>query len=280
MLTARQHVEADAETLRVRLPAAQTRSLLRDAGLAFGADAGEALVAGLARAWQRVTGAADLLVALEGHGRREELFDGVDLTQTVGWFTTLYPQRIRLDTTDDAPEANLAAVKEQLRRVPRGGLGYGLLRYGLAGDAAAATALAALPAPPVSFNYLGQVGSEADDGIAFRVLAERLGPSRSPRGLRPFPLEVSAQAQDGELVIEWTYTADAMIRGLVGSLAAAHLAALEEIVAACSAGAAAHYTPFDFPDVGFSQSEVDALVDELDASRGNGPAEATRDGTG
>jgi non-ribosomal peptide synthase protein (TIGR01720 family) len=265
--------EARAETLRVRLPAEATRDLLRSAALAFGADAREALVTALAQAWQRVTGERELRVALEGHGRREELFAGVDLTRTVGWFTTLYPLRICLPAPDESPLAALSVVKEQLRATLHGGLGYGLLRYGLAGDREAADALAAGAPPVISLNYLGQVqgeAGEAPDGLAFRVLDERLGASRSPRGLRPFAIEVTAQTQDGEMVVEWTGPAGAEARRLTEALAAAHLAALEEIARACSAAAAGaqiHYTPSDFPDAGLSQSEVDALIDELEDSR-------------
>ena len=78
-----------------------------------------------------------VLIDLEGHGREEQLFEGVDLTRTVGWFTSLFP--VRLDAGGlDLEEAlrggaalgeALKRIKEQLRRVPGGGLGYGLLRY-------------------------------------------------------------------------------------------------------------------------------------------------------
>ncbi|MCU0507752.1 MAG: condensation domain-containing protein [Anaerolineae bacterium] len=282
--------EARAETLRARLPAGATRDLVRGAALTFGADARDALVTALAQAWQHVTGERELRVALEGHGRREELFAGVDLTRTVGWFTTLYPLRICLQAPDESPLAALAAVKEQLRATLHGGLSYGLLRYGLAGDPEAANALAAAAQPVISFNYLGQVQAEAGhapEGPAFRVLDERLGASRSPQGLRPFAIEVTAQAQDGEMVVEWTGSVDAEARRLTEALATAHLAALEEIARACSAAAAGaqiHYTPSDFPDAGLSQSEVDALIDELEDTPGqrvhDAPAGDGLDGVG
>ena len=34
-----------------------------------------------------------MLIDLEGHGR-EEIFADVDLSRTVGWFTSLYPVRL------------------------------------------------------------------------------------------------------------------------------------------------------------------------------------------
>ena len=61
----------------------------------------------------------------------------VDLSRTVGWFTSLYPVRLdpgALDLEDAlAGGASLGralkTIKEQLRAVPGKGLGYGLLRY-------------------------------------------------------------------------------------------------------------------------------------------------------
>ena len=79
---------------------------------------------------------AGVLVDVEGHGR-EEVSADIDLSRTVGWFTSLYP--VRLDVGGvDVEEAlgggaalgrALKLIKEQLRAVPGNGLGYGLLRY-------------------------------------------------------------------------------------------------------------------------------------------------------
>ena len=85
----------------------------------------------------------------------------VDLTRTVGWFTSLYPVRLDpglLDLEDAlAGGASLGralkTIKEQLRAVPGKGLGYGLLRY-LNGETAAQ--LAGFAAPQLGFNYLGR----------------------------------------------------------------------------------------------------------------------------
>ncbi len=46
---------------------------------------------GLACAEFSGTGGAPIGIDVEGHGRDEELAAGVDLSRTVGWFTTMYP---------------------------------------------------------------------------------------------------------------------------------------------------------------------------------------------
>ena len=68
-----------------------------------------------------------MLVDLEGHGR-EEVVDGCDLSRTVGWFTTIFPVLLELSNSS-GPGETLKSIKEQLRRVPNRGIGYGLLRY-------------------------------------------------------------------------------------------------------------------------------------------------------
>ena len=104
-----------------------------------------------------------MLLDLEGHGREEDGFAGVDLTRTVGWFTSLYPVRLDPGAIDLAAALSggaplgraLKSIKEQLRAVPQKGLHYGLLRY-LNGDTA--QELSGLPAPELGFNYLGRFG--------------------------------------------------------------------------------------------------------------------------
>ncbi|MFC7447922.1 amino acid adenylation domain-containing protein [Rhodococcus daqingensis] len=110
--------------------------------------------------WHRDTGRAtsDLLVDLERHGR-EELAAGVDLSRTVGWFTSISPVRLRVG---DRPLDVLKDVKERLRDAPDGGIGYGMLRYA---NARTAALLAAGAESQILFNYLGRMPS-ADLGIA------------------------------------------------------------------------------------------------------------------
>ena len=120
-------------------------------------------------------GPSGLLLDLEGHGR-EEIFEGIDLSRTVGWFTTIFPVQLdcpELDL-DDALAGGpalvrcLKAVKGRLRKIPQNGLGFGLLRYL---NPETAVVLAALRQPHIGFNYLGRFASaEAADWTPSVVL--------------------------------------------------------------------------------------------------------------
>ncbi len=100
-----------------RLPRETTRRLLQEAPAAYRTQVNDLLLTALARVVCRWSGRAEVLVRLEGHGR-EDLFEDIDLTRTVGWFTSLYPVRL-------SPRQNLAdsvkAIKEQLRAIPSRG---------------------------------------------------------------------------------------------------------------------------------------------------------------
>ena len=89
--------------MTVALDEAHTEALLREAGKAYRTEVNDLLLAALALAWNRFTGSPALLVELEGHGR-EEIFEDVDLSRTVGWFTTNCPILLRLDPGQRDPE--------------------------------------------------------------------------------------------------------------------------------------------------------------------------------
>ena len=108
---------------------------------------------------------------------REEVFGDIDLTRTVGWFTSLYPVRLDpgpLDLEDAlaggaALGRALKTIKEQLRAVPGKGLGYGLLRYL---NAETAGSLGGLPAPQLGFNYLGRFADGGAGGTGAAACGE------------------------------------------------------------------------------------------------------------
>ncbi|WP_239130436.1 condensation domain-containing protein, partial [Sinosporangium siamense] len=151
------------------LPRQQTAALLEQAAPAYGCGVDDVLLAALAAAvaaWR--PGWTGPLVDVERHGRHP--VGGLDLTRTVGWFTSVHPVRLDVAGLDPeqvaagAPEAGrlLKRVKEQARAVPGDGLGYGLLRHL---NPETAQRLAALQKPRIGFNYLGQfAGDLAGDG--------------------------------------------------------------------------------------------------------------------
>ncbi|HEX8903913.1 MAG TPA: condensation domain-containing protein, partial [Longimicrobiaceae bacterium] len=240
------------------LGVAETRALLEEVPAAFGTQVNDALLAALAEAFRAWSGRASLLVDVEGHGR-EDLFDDVDVSRTVGWFTSVFPVHLR--ATGDAAET-LRGVKEALRAVPERGIGHGLLRWS-AGQAAAG--LAARPEAEVGFNYLGHAGAAAPDDEALLVpAAGPIGPTRNPAQPRTHRISVEGAVTDGVLRMGVYYGARVYRAETVERLAAAYAAALRALIERARAPRDGGYTPEDFPAARMDQEELDDLLAQLD----------------
>ncbi len=259
------NTEASARSVTVALSPEETQALLQEVPAAYRTEINDALLAALAQAVAKWTGSSALLVALEGHGR-EDLFDDVDLSRTVGWFTTLYPVRLDLTGIYDPGEA-LKAVKEQLRRVPRRGIGYGLLRY-LCEDEEVRQQIRALPQPEISFNYLGQLDQAVPEGSPFGPAPESGGPAHSPRGKRSHRLEINGVIAGGRLQLEWTYSETLHRRSTIERLAQDFLEALRAIIAHCQSPDAVGYTPSDFAEFEWDQEDLDDIMAAISEAMG------------
>ncbi|WP_422404059.1 amino acid adenylation domain-containing protein, partial [Pseudomonas sp. GZD-209] len=243
-----------AHSVQTQLDKQLTRKLLQQAPAAYRTQINDLLLTALALVITRWTGEASMAVQLEGHGR-EALFDDIDLTRTVGWFTSLYPVRL---TPGNGLGASLKAIKEQLRAVPDKGLGYGLLRH--LGGASAVAALAGLDMPRITFNYLGQFDAGRDQADALlQPVGEDAGAERSADAPLDNWLTINGQVFDGELRLGWTFSREMFEPAQVQALADAYGAALAELVAHCCDGQAAGLTPSDFPLARLSQAQLDQL---------------------
>ncbi|WP_229210568.1 non-ribosomal peptide synthetase, partial [Duganella sp. CF517] len=242
---------ADARTIATSLDEARTAELLGDVPQAYRTRIDEVLLAALARTLCAWDGHDSVLVELEGHGREEHLFDGVDLSRSVGWFTTLYPVRLAPARGADVG-ASLKAVKEQLRQVPASGLGYGVLRY----LSDAGRSLADLAYPQVTFNYLGQLDQSFGAGSAWRLAHESTGAERAPASRRRTWLSIDADVYRGELRVRWTYSAKVHDEATIRGLAQSFQDELRGLIGHCLSGARG-ITPSDFPLAGLTQELID-----------------------
>ncbi|MGZ9705569.1 non-ribosomal peptide synthetase [Pseudomonas sp. GNP013] len=243
----------DAETVSVRLDAERTRQLLQQAPSAYRTQVNDLLLTALARVVCRWSGHDSAVIQLEGHGR-EALFDDIDLTRSVGWFTSAYPVRL---TPAAAQGDSIKAIKEQLRGVPHKGLGYGVLRY-LADDLCQQT-LAALPDAPITFNYLGQFDQSFGSDALFHPLNESAGLAHDPDAPLPNELSVDSQVYGGELVLRWTFSRERHEPQTIRALADGYLAELQGLIAHCLEDEAFGLTPSDFPLAHLSQGQLDSL---------------------
>jgi non-ribosomal peptide synthase protein (TIGR01720 family) len=251
---------ASIRTVSVSLSTKETDALLQEVLPACQTQINAALLTALVQAFARWTGEQTLLIDLEGHGR-EEVVEGVDLSRTVGWFTTLFPLRLHLDSTA-TPAHALKTVKEQLGCIPKRGIGYGVLRY-LTQDTEVTGKLRALPQAEVCFNYLGQADQVMAGSGSFRLVQEAIGPYRTPRGSRRYLLEVNGRLADGQLQFDWTYSEHIHRRDTIERVAQNFIEALRTLIVHYQSPGAWGVTPSDFPKMKLSQLELDELIAAL-----------------
>jgi amino acid adenylation domain-containing protein/non-ribosomal peptide synthase protein (TIGR01720 family) len=243
--------EAAARLVTAALDPAETRALLHTAPQVLGCDVEELLLTALGRTLTGWSGAPRHLIDLERHDR-ERLFDDVDLSRTVGWFSRTHPMALTC-ASDSSPEETLRAVKDALRAVPDAGIGWQLLRQGAD----------PVPDSPVelAFTYLGYAVEPITR--AFTVMTEPVGHERSPRGRRPYAIEVEASVAGGECRIRWRYSDARHERSTVQGLAERYLDQLRELIQQSRLGSGSAPVPSDFPLARIDQAQLSELLSRL-----------------
>ena len=249
---------ASAQTISIALSAEETHALLQQVPQVYQMQINDVLLSAIAQAFAQWTGHTSLLVDLEGNGR-DDIFENLDLSRTVGWFTTLFPVVLELGKTTEPKDA-LISCKEQLRRITNEGLGYGVLRY-LTEEAAQ---LQSAPQAEIIFNYLGQLDRFIPEESIFKLTDWNLDPRRSPQGKRTHLLEGNAFVSNEQLWLTWTYSENLYKCATIESLTENCWQELRKIIAHCQSPEAGGYTPSDFPDVELSQAQLDKALAELD----------------
>ena len=257
---AKSNIVAHAKTVSFTLTEEQTRLLLQEVPQAYNTQINDILLTALVQAFSHWTGSDRLLLDMEGHGR-ENVIESVNLSRTVGWFTSIYPVFLTLENLDHPGEC-LKSIKEQLRQIPNRGFDYGIGYY-LNSDLTIQSQLKNYPKAQVSFNYLGQFTSHQIGDIGWKLSQESSGSIHSPLGQRSHLIAIHGIVVDGQLDMEWQYSENFHHQTTIKNLAAAYRDSLESLINHCLS-AEGGYTPSDFPDADLNQAELDELLSELD----------------
>jgi amino acid adenylation domain-containing protein/non-ribosomal peptide synthase protein (TIGR01720 family) len=227
---------------------------------AFNTEPLDLLLAAFGGAGLEALGEAGFTAALEGHGRQTQ-GEGLDISRTIGWFTTLQP--VVFEGRADDPADTVVAAKEARRGAPTGGLGYGLLRY-VSTDPEARGAARAVPEPEAAFNFAGASDAVAGRGArALRLTRADTGSAHDPESLRPFRLDANCGIAGGTLWLRLGYDPATTEEKAIERLAAGFAARLREILDLCRNTDVARYSPMDFADLELGQEDLDALIAEI-----------------
>jgi non-ribosomal peptide synthase protein (TIGR01720 family) len=242
--------ERSIKTLALEIDSAATENLLRHSNEAYHTKTEELLVAALMLGFEKWAGIKSLCLGLEKHGRT---FNDIDLTNTVGWFTTYFPVSLKIDDGGNL-KSNIILIKEKLRSIPNEGIGYGVLRYLKKMDELTQQ-------PPVIFNFLGN--QKPFDSKIFGKGKFISNGVRSTASERNHLLEVNAFIEEGSLKIYFSFSEKIhkpeTVRKLVGSFEYA----LRELIEHCSSREVSEYSPSDFPEADLSQDDFDTLLNQF-----------------
>ena len=228
----------------------ETQALLQKCNATYHTTINELLLAGVFVGLRQWTGGSAFRLVLEGHGR-DDIFDHLDTTQTLGWFTAIYP--LRLACADSQMDATIKSVKEHYRAIPSNGLGYGVLRY-LAQDPDIAAA--GKPSSLV-FNYLGQFDQTLNEETQFKAAPENSGHEVAEDAIRSHRLGLNGKVFAGKLQFTLNYSQSEYHKETVIHLAKQIEDGLRAVIAHCMQPGVGSYTPSDFPLARVNQAQLD-----------------------
>jgi hypothetical protein len=122
----------------------ETKLLIQEAPKKYDTQINDVLLTALTLAAGDVSNCYEFSFTLEGHGREDVI--GLDVSRTIGWFTSIFPVFLKIANPNDLIYS-INEVKTALRKIPNKGIGYGIIRY--------YTNKLSKPLPRISFNYLG-----------------------------------------------------------------------------------------------------------------------------
>jgi non-ribosomal peptide synthase protein (TIGR01720 family) len=258
--------ENTVDTLRnvtLSLEPEETRELLQEVHQVYHTQINEVLLTVAGQVLCEWTGNGNVLVDVEGHGR-EDLWEGTDLSRTVGWFTTVYPVLLSaIPTGRWQPGESLKRIKEQVRSVPNRGFNYGVLRY-IVEDQEIRKQMQEMPRAEASFNYLGQLDALVGEPRLFKLAAESSGKAAAGGNRQAYLVSVNAAVVQGRLQVNWSYSEKLYPRETIESLAQSYMRCLRDLLAHSRSEEAGGFTPSDFPLVQMTEEDLSQIATLLD----------------
>ncbi|WP_326049725.1 non-ribosomal peptide synthetase, partial [Paenibacillus thiaminolyticus] len=248
----------DSGLVTVRWTAEETEQLLKQAHRAYHTEMNDLLLAALGLAVQAWSGRERVLVNLEGHGREDVLPD-VDITRTVGWFTSQFPIVLEPGHAQ-ALGHQMKQVKESLRRIPNKGIGYGILRYLSVPRDGERFALE----PEISFNYLGQFDQDYESSGS-QPSPFSPGSDSSPNAVMDYVLDINGMVSEGVLELTIRYGETQYKRETVERLSTLLQSSLREVISHCVSKERPELTPSDVLLQDVTVEELERLAEHTAA---------------
>ncbi|MCY8027883.1 amino acid adenylation domain-containing protein [Bacillus sonorensis] len=255
----------DTQVIDVELSRQDTELLLTAVNKAYSTETNDILLSALGLALQKWTGNDEFKISMEGHGR-EAYLDDIDISRTVGWFTSIYPVWLDISEFDQTDKdewlgRHIKQTKDMLHRIPHKGTGYGVLKYmnNLWGSEQSN--------PEISFNYLGQFDQDIQSK-AFEVSDIKTGNEISPDWERPYVLDISGAVSSGCLNMHIIYNRFQFNEKTIRAFASHFKHALENIIQHCAGKEKREWSAADFTDEDLTLDELSEIMGAVNKLQG------------
>jgi len=257
---AKDNMAYDTTQVDLELSEADTEVLLKQVNKAYQTNLEDVLLTAVGLALEEwIKSEGKVKIYMEGHGR-EEISKDIDVTRTVGWFTSIYPVVLDIDRDRDL-SYQIRNVKEKLRKVPSRGFGYNVLKY-----ISSLKDQGIMPkeySDSISFNYLGQFANGMEcDWIETSDISTGL--SVSPKSARVFDIEIYGMIIDAKLSFTFKYNKSAMDQAKMLELVDYFKESLENIKQHCILRESTQITPYDMGCTSLSIDEFDKVMGNAD----------------
>lgn len=245
--------QKNRKNLSFSLSKNSTYDLLNQMYRVFKLEVNDVLLTAFALSIQEIFGEDACLIDLEGHGR-EEIASDIDVTRTVGWFTSVFP--VLLDVSSMKMSDQIIAVKESLHKVPNRGIGYGIFKYLSTEETRSRYSKLK---PQVSFNYLGQFGGGSEKEDIF-ISDEDFGKTSTENWVSPYLIDVVGFVGSNKLTISLEYNEKHFKENTINQLKDAFHENLERVIAYCKSEKDTYLTPSDLTYTGLSIPALQQLT--------------------
>ncbi|MCY7900089.1 non-ribosomal peptide synthetase [Bacillus inaquosorum] len=247
----------DTEVIDFNLSRHHTELLLTAANKAYSTEMNDILLTALGLALQQWTGYDQFKISMEGHGRESYLED-IDISRTVGWFTSIYPVWLDMSHSDHKNKDErlghlIKQTKDMLHRIPHKGAGYGVLKYTNKKWGSEKGS------PDISFNYLGQFDQDIQSK-AFEVSDIKPGNEISPNWERPHALDISGAVSSGCLNMHMIYNRLQFEKKTIQTFAGHFKQTLENIIEHCTGKENREWSASDFTDEDLTLDELSEIM--------------------
>ena len=238
----------------------KTRQLLTEVNSKFNTKIDEILLTALLISYSKTIGKRSMLVHLEGHGRNQ-VSEEIDLSRTVGWFTTIYPVILELKKSISI-EDSINVVKDQLREIPNQGFDYGLIRY-LSSDEEIRKKLSVFDEQKITFNYLGQFDNILSADTNFKLADEKKGPERDLKNRRMSIIDVTGGIYEESLKMTFVFSKNLFRNETIEKFSQSFLKTLIDIIKQSMIQEKKTYAKSDFNLANLSDKKLDKIMSKL-----------------